>query len=57
MCPVKVLLKSDAEVTVFSGLYPSYLTQAGALLLAALSWFQSRHVIGVYCLASAKTQV
>lgn len=57
MCPVKVLLKNDAEVTVFSGLYPSYLTQAGALLLAALSWFQSRHVIGVYCLASAKTQV
>lgn len=50
-------LRNDAEVIVFSGLCPSYLTQAGVLLLAALSWFQSRHMIWAYCLASAKTQV
>lgn len=53
LCPVEMLLKNDAKVTVFSGPYPSYLTQAGALL----RWLQSRHVIWAYCLASAKTQV
>lgn len=57
MCPVEVLLKNDAEVTVFLGFGPSYLTQAGALLLEALSWLQSRPGIWAYCLASSKTGV